>query len=159
MEVFNYWLDDNDNVKELELVRKFKSRGVVKERVELYRDFSINLLNYIYDTYLGREYLNKDEDITGHFNWAYQKVLNEFEQEEIDFYGNNVLYEYFYDYYYNQFYTFNKIHSLNTYEKFWNDIFELKKSKERKVFDVLLELYEIFDKSFIRLELHKEFTL
>lgn len=154
MEVFKFWLDDN--VKELELVRKFKSHGVVKERVELYKDFTINLIHYIYDSYLGREYINKEEDIIGHFNWAYSKVLNEFEDEGIDFYGNNVLYEYFYGYFYERFYHADRIPTFSQQEKFWNNIFEMDKNKDRKVFEVLLELYEIFDKSFVKSYIDKE---
>ena len=159
MEVFKYWLDSSDNIKELEIVRQFKSHGVVKERVELYRDFSINLLHYIYDSYLGSEYIKSESDILGHFSWAYLKVLNEFEDEGINFYCNDGLFDYFFTYYYDQFYKIDRIQRFSYYEKFWNSIFEVKRNKQRKIFEVLLELYEIFDKSFILKNKYEEIYL
>ena len=121
--------------------------NIIKDRIELYKDFTINLLFFIYKTYLGKEFIKNDTDIRGHFNWAYKKVLDEFEQEEISFYDNNDLYNYFYSYYLDQFYNRKEPYSLSFYENFWNNIFELKKNKNKKIFEILIEVYEIFDKS------------
>jgi hypothetical protein len=137
----------DEKLKEFEMVKKFKSHNIIKERVELYKDFTINLLNYINDTYLGKEYIKTPHDIEGHFNWCYGKVLSEFDDEEISFYGNDELYDYFYGYFLDQFYQADHPEPLSHYEKFWENIFELRKNKNRKVFEVLLEVYEIFDKS------------
>lgn len=137
----------DENIKELEMTRKFKSYNVIKERVELYKDFTLNLLYYVYDTYLGNEYIKTEYDIRGHFTWCYRKVLEDFEREGIYFHENEELYDYFYGYYLDQFYKKNKLETLSHYEKFWENIFEIKKTKKRNIFEVLLELYEIFDKS------------
>jgi len=137
----------DDNVKELEMVRKFKSYNVIKERVELYKDFTLNLLYYVFDTYLGKEYIKSEYDMRGHFTWCYRKVLNDFEKEGIYFYENEELYDYFYGYYEDQFYKNDKIEPLSHYEKFWENIFQISKSKKRNIFEVLLELYDIFDKT------------
>lgn len=137
----------DEKVKEFEMVKKFKSHNIIKERVELYKDFTINLLYYINDTYLGKEYINTERDIEGHFNWCFGKVLSEFDEEEISFYGNDELYEYFLGYFLDQFYITKQPEALSHYEKFWENIFELRRNKNRKVFEVLLEIYEIFDKS------------
>jgi len=142
----------NDVLTELEVMKKLKSNNVLPERVELYRDFIVNLTNYIFDTYLGNEYISNDEDIEGHFKWCFYKVVSEFEDEEISFRENSELYQYFLLYFYNQFYKFDNVSSVNNYIKFWDQIFELKsgiKSKSKKTFEVLIELYEIFDKSLI----------
>jgi len=150
MEVFKYWLlssIDDEEVYELEIVRKFKSHNVIKERVELYKDFTINLLHYIYDSYLGSEFIKSEQDQRGHFTWAYGKVLEEFEDEGIDFYNNDDLFEYFYVYFKDQFYDMKKIEDFTYYHKFWLDIFDLSKNKQRKKFEVLLQIYEIFDES------------
>lgn len=137
----------DEEIKELEMTRKFKSYNVVRERVELYKDFTLNLLYYIHDTYLGVDYVKTEYDMRGHFTWCYRKVLIDFEKEGIFFYENEELYDYFYGYYYDQFYKKSKIESLPYYEKFWENIFEINKTKKRNIFEVLLELYEIFDKS------------
>jgi hypothetical protein len=136
-----------EDIKELEMVRKFKSYNIIRERVELYKDFTLNLLYYIYDTYLGKEYIKSEYDMRGHFTWCYRKLLTDFEKEGIYFHENEELYDYFYGYYEDQFYKNTKIEPLSYYEKFWENIFEIKKQKKRNIFEVLHELYEIFDKT------------
>ena len=70
------------SIKELEMMKKFKSYNIIRERVEIYKDFTINLLYYIYDTYLGKDYIKTEKDMRGHFTWCYGKVLDEFYDEE-----------------------------------------------------------------------------
>lgn len=127
-------------------MRSFKSNNVIKERVELYKDFTLNLLYHIYNTYLGNQFISSDEDILGHFKWAFDKVLDEFLEEEIIFFESKNLFNYFYAYYYSQFYKMDKIHQLSYYVNFWKDIFYVKNQKtNKKKFQVLLEMYELFD--------------
>ena len=137
----------DENIKELEMVRKFKSYNVVRERVELYKDFTLNLLYYVHTTYFGKDYIKSEYDMRGHFTWCYRKVLEDFEKEGIYFHENEELYDYFYGYYEDQFYKTEKIEPIPHYEKFWENIFEIKKTKKRNIFEVLLELYEIFDQT------------
>ena len=82
-----------------------KKYSIVKDRVETYRDFTMNLLYYIYDYYLDSESLGADQDIKNHFNWCYDKVSAEFLKEELDFTKNDDLREYFHTYFYYQFYS------------------------------------------------------
>ena len=150
-------LNDKDLIKEFEIVKRFKSQNILKERVDLYRDFSINLLHFIYDTYLGKEYIKSKHDIIGHYNWCFGKVLEDFFDQEIDFYGNDELYNYFLGYYYDQFYKLEKPQTINHYKKLWNDIFSHNKSnKPKNRLDVLVELYQIFDKSLQRKHIEAE---
>ena len=147
MEVFKHWLydsTDDEQLNEYDIVRKFKSHNVIKERVELYKDFTINLLHYIYDTYLGSEFIKTETDQRGHFAWAYGKVLDEFNSQNISFYGNDELFDYFFLYFKDQFYDMNELQPINYYIRFWKSIFNLNKNKVRKI-EALLEIYEIFD--------------
>jgi predicted DNA-binding ribbon-helix-helix protein len=72
--------------------------------------------------------------------------------EEIDFRENKVLKQYFYEYYYHQFYKINKENmnqntSLEYYERFWKSIFEINNNKNKNVLNILVEIYNIYDKS------------
>jgi hypothetical protein len=141
---FNH--EDDDEIKEYEILKKFKSHNILKERVDLYKDFSLNLLYKIYDTYLGVEYIKNKKDAIGHYNWCFGKVLEEFDEQEIDFYGNDELYDYFLDYYIDQFYSLNKEIPINHHKKIWLEIFNHKKSsKSKNEVEILIELYIIFD--------------
>ena len=121
---------------------------IVKDRVQIYKDFALNLLYYIYYYYLDKETLNEDQDIKNHFNWCFKKVCNEFLKEGLDFSKNHELNEYFYSYYYHQFYTGNNQDtSLKYFEKFWGNIFEIDKQKNKNIINILIEIYNIYDKS------------
>lgn len=122
---------------------------IIKDRVEIYRDFALNLMNYIHDYYIDRESLSEDQDIKNHFNWCFKKVCDEFLKEGLDFTKNEELNEYYYTYYYHQFYTTNDNQdiSLNHFEKFWKNIFEIDKQKNKNLINILIEIYNIYDKS------------
>jgi len=122
---------------------------IVKDRVEIYKDFALNLLHYIHHYYLDRKTLSEDEDIKNHYNWCFNKVCDEFKQENIDFTTNDELKEYFFTYYYHRFYTTDGTQdvSISYFEKFWKNIFEIEKQKNKNAINVLIEIYNIYDKS------------
>jgi len=125
---------------------------IINNRVEIYRDFALNLLYYIYNYYLDKETLSKDEDIRNHYSWCFNKVCDEFLLEGIDFKKNIDLKKYFYDYYYHQFYKIEKNNmnqntSIEYYERFWKGIFEIDKQKNKNVLNLLVEIYNVFDRS------------
>lgn len=146
-ETNSLYLNHSDEyIKEYEILKKFKSHNILRERVDLYKDFSINLLYKIYDTYLGINYINTKKDAIGHYNWCYGKILDEFDDQEIDFYGNDELYDYFLDYYMDQFYQQKNQPAITYHMKTWTEIFNHKKTnKSRNEFEVLIELYLLFD--------------
>ena len=126
-----------------------KKYSIVKDRVEIYRDFALNLLYYIHHYYIDRETLSEDQDIYNHFKWCFNKVCAEFLEEGLDFTHNKELKQYYYAYYYHQFYraTSNQDTSLQYFEKFWKNIFEIDKQRNRNLINILIEIYNIYYKS------------
>jgi hypothetical protein len=122
---------------------------IVKDRVEIYKDFALNLLNYIHDYYLDNVTLGKDVDIHNHYSWCFYKVCDEFKKEGLDFSKNDKLKDYFYVYYYQQFYTAttSQATSLKYFDNFWRNIFEIEKHRNKNIINILIELYGIYDKS------------
>jgi len=122
---------------------------IVKDRVEIYRDFALNLLYYIHKYYIDRESLSIDQDIYNHYSWCFKKVCDEFLEEGLNFINNKELKEYFYTYYYHQFYTANSNQdtSLIYFERFWKSIFEIDKQRNKNLINILIEIYNIYDKS------------
>lgn len=119
-------------------------------RVDLFKDFTINLLYYVDKYYIDEEALNLDEDIYNHFNFCYNKVCDEFLLEGINFKENKELKEYFYKYYYHQYYkSLNPEYgtSLKFHEKFWRNIFDIDNQKNKNIIALLVEIYLLFDKS------------
>lgn len=138
---------DNDTYNELELMKELKANNIIKERLELYRDFVVNLICYAHTTYFGREFLKCDEDIKGHFNWAFNRVLNEFKQEGLIFHHTEELNEYFFEYFVQQFYNFETLPPIKQYISFWSDIFTVQPKKQKNIMNVLVDLYQMFDNS------------
>jgi hypothetical protein len=121
---------------------------IVKDRVEIYKDFTINLLNYIYAYYLDKETLSDDLDIRNHFNWCFNKVCDEFKEEGLNFTKNEPLRQYFHEFFYYQFYKReNQDISLGYFERFWQNIFTINGQKNKNVMNTMIELYNIFDTS------------
>lgn len=123
---------------------------IIKDRVEVYKDFTINLLKCIVKYYVDRESLSDEQDIRNHFMWCYDKVNDEFKKEELDFSDNKELREYFYTYYYHQFYMIDDNHIeynrlVKLIEEFWIEIFSINNQKNKTIITVMIELYSIFD--------------
>lgn len=123
---------------------------IIKDRVEVYKDFTMNLLYNIFHYYIDSESLSADEDIRNHFVWCYNRVCDEFIKEGINFKKNEELKEYFYSFYYHQFYVIQKQNqdvSLEYYENFWKNIFDVEKQKNKNFINILIEIYNVYDKS------------
>lgn len=121
---------------------------VLKERVEIYKDFTLNLLYYVNEYYLDSETLSTNRDIHNHFRWCFKKVCEEFLDEEIDFTENHELEEYFYIYYYYQFYKVDgNDKSYSAHDRFWRNIFDYEKPRNKTSINLLIELYNIYDNS------------
>ena len=122
---------------------------IIKDRVEIFKDFTLNLLSCINHYYIDYESINTDEDIDNHFNWCFNRICDEFLLEEIKFKNNVMLREYFRSYYYYQFYkpTSSQDISFSYYEKFWKSIFEIEKNRNKNALNILIEIYTVFDVS------------
>lgn len=120
---------------------------IVKDRVEIYKDFTFNLLEHIFYYYLDKETLYLDVDIKNHFNFCYNKVCDEFKKEEIDFTENVELFDYFYTYYYHQLYKGDNEPDKEQYIKFWKEIFNIDRQKNKNLLKIMVELYTIFDET------------
>lgn len=120
---------------------------IIKDRIEIYNDFTDNLLSCIFDYYLGKDTLYLDSDINNYFMFCYNKICDEFLEEEIDFRNNTELIEYFYMYYYHQFFTSEEAKEEQQIKKFWKSIFDVDRLKNKSSLKVLVEIYVIFDKS------------
>lgn len=124
-----------------------KKFPIIRDRVEFYKDFTINLLHHIYNYYLDKEVLSLDEDIKNHFMFCYKKTCDEFLEEGIDFSDNKKLIEYFYTYYYHHFYKTEKNVPIEHFLKFWRGVFDVDKQMNKSVLKMMVEIYAIYDES------------
>lgn len=139
---------EKEFLNEYRIMKELKLNNIIKERVELYRDFVINLIHYIHTTYLGKEFIKSEEDIAGHFNWAFNKVVADFEKEGVIFNNLKELKRYFFEYFNTRFYSVENAPTLKNFLDFWDNIFTLKPNKEKTILNALIEIYKLFDSAF-----------
>lgn len=127
----------------------YQSNNIVYEKCELYGDFVQSLLMLIFNTYMGDELTNLDEQFK-HFQWCWDKNIDNFKQEGIVF-NNPKLYNYFLEFVFEVFYSNCDKDKYNDNEdgilSVWYDIFNYNSVKTNSDIDTLIEIYKIFDDS------------
>jgi hypothetical protein len=123
---------------------------IINDRIETFKDFTINLIYCIKHYYLDKDSLSNEKDMKNHFNFCYNKICDDFIKEEINFKENEELRKYFWDYFSNQFYKSDNSINISLHIKLWEDILDIKKHMNKNNLAVLIELYEIFNESLER---------
>jgi len=127
--------------------------NIIFERSVIYRDFILSLIDLVCETYMGDDITSDDEKIN-HFDWCWNKTLQNFKEEGIDFSRDDNLYEYFLNFMLETFYLSRKksekLH-LNLL-MLWSYIFGYTTPKSRSDIDSFIEVYKLFDKSLIKLQ-------
>ena len=139
-------------VPEEELKIWFSVNNIIYERAELYRDFCVSLVILINETYFGdkdgkfeSEIQMTDEDNLNHFDWCWNKTIENFKKENIKFLqeGNHKIYfkSFLGDVFYNQ-----KDQTVKkSVSKFLDDLFSRDKGFSKSDLDLLTEIYKLMD--------------
>lgn len=124
-----------------------KKHNIVREKSEVYYDFLFSLLTLIDETYLGSDVIKTQGDMINHFNWCFNKVTDNFEQERIFFIPKSTHYEYLWFFFYKGFYmctTENKTEILIDYFKL---LFNFTRIKTQSELESFTDMYKIFDQN------------
>ena len=96
---FNYV---TKQVKPEEVDLWFKSNNIIPEKLELFSDFAKSLNELIVETYLGEsdspnetKVTMSEEDKINHFIWCWNKVVGNFQKENIIFSRKGEHFDYF----------------------------------------------------------------
>lgn len=127
----------------------YGANNIKYEKCELYNDFVQSLLMLTFDTYMGDDVTNID-DQENHFKWCWDTNITNFITEGITF-QNIKLYNYFLEFMLEVFYTSTDKSIFENSGKnvllLWDDIFDYNKGKTNADIDTLIEIYKIFEKS------------
>ena len=130
------------------MTKKTKKQIIIFDRVDVYRDFIINLINYVFEYYIDDGSFN-DDDIKKFYSWCFNKVCSEFKEENIDFSDNIKIKKYFKEYFeVNYFYAKEEDkQNRDFYITFWENVFNADKIEDSKLLAAFVELYSYFDDS------------
>ena len=121
--------------------------------MDLYYDFSFSLYYLILDTYLGDEKNNEtkitlsDEDKIKHFEWCWDKTIDNFKKEEIAFNRKGDHYDYFLSFFTEIFYNQKESKIKDSIGVFFNDLFDRKKPFTKSDLDMISSIYKSLDKN------------
>lgn len=132
----------------------FKSNNIYREKLELFSDF-VHSLNYlILDTYLGEEDVGKEtkitlseEDIKKHFNWCWNKTIDNFEKERLIFDRDGEHYEYFESFYMQVFYEQKEKKVRESISVFFDELFGDDKIYTKSDLDMIFSIYKNLDRT------------
>jgi hypothetical protein len=104
------------------------------------------------DTYLGENtsetkiFLSKEDNIS-HFEWCWNKVIENFKRENIIIksYGDHK--DYFQSFFIDTFYNQTESDLKTSIPKFLNEIFEVGVTYSKSDLDLLTELYKLIEKN------------
>jgi hypothetical protein len=125
----------------------YRAYNISREKMELFHDFLISLYELVDNTYLGSDVISTDDDIKGHFNWCWDKVIDNFNKEKIYFKNRGNCHEYFWNFFLEAFY-FNKIENKRIrIDEYVNMLFDIDYLKNRSELDVVTEIYRLLDQN------------
>jgi hypothetical protein len=122
------------------------------EKIELCGDFFKSLNQIIMDTYLGdstsetKISLSYDDNLS-HFEWCWNKVIENFKRENIIIKSDGDHKDYFQSFFMDTFYNQTESSLKKSIPKFLNEIFDVGITYSKSDLDLLTELYKLIEKN------------
>ena len=129
----------------------FRVNNIIPEKMELYYDLSYSLFLLIKKTYLGDDQNNNetkvdmtDEDNQKHFDWCWNKTIENFKKESIIFQNEGEHYDYFFSLFNELYYKQSKELIRNSIDTFFNDLFNREKPFTQVDLDLIYNIYKYY---------------
>jgi len=150
MENFFNWM--SKPVPKEDVVVWFNIHNMNYEKIELYGDIFKSLNFIIIDTYLGDEksetkIIMSNEDNDSHFNWCWNKLLENFRKENIHIKHGGKHKDYFKSFFDDSFYYQKEENIKNVISHFITEVFDIEKPFSKSDLDILTELYKLLEKN------------
>ena len=134
----------------------FRVNNIIPEKMDLYYDLSYSLYLLIKTTYLGDENdsvetkVKMDElDNIKHFDWCWNKTIENFKKENITFEVKGEHYDYFLSLFSEIYYKQTKDNARDSIDVFFNDLFNREKPFTQVDLDLIFNIYKTLDKNLI----------
>jgi hypothetical protein len=150
MENFFNWM--TKPVSKEEVIIWFNVHNMNYEKIELYGDIFMSLYKTAEDTYLGNDDTEtkiflSDEDKKLHFEWCWDKLIENFNRENILIRNKGDHRDYFESFFLDTFYNHKDNNLKVAIPDFLNDVFNLEKDFTKSDLEILTELYKLFEKN------------
>lgn len=135
----------------------FNVNNMIFEKRELFADFTRSLIYVIKTTYLGTEYddnnetkvyLN-DDDKLAHFDWCWNKTIENFLKENLKFKVKGEHRDYFEKFFMDLFYNADSKIIRDNIQKFFDELFDEEKAFTKSDLDMLTDVYKMLNKNLV----------
>lgn len=148
LELLNYI---NTPMGKENIVLLYNANNIKYEKCELFNDYVQSLIILIFDTYMGDEFTNPN-DQRNHFKWCWNKNSDNFKKEGFKI-GDSRTYNYFMEFMFEVYYPVQKKNENTTLTfnilKLWSYIFDYNNIKTKSDIDTLIEIYKLFESSLV----------
>ena len=153
MENFFNWM--SKPIPTDEVVIWFNVHNMIYERIELYGDIFKTLNHIIVDTYMGEPIGSSSEtkisltpeDKNLHFEWCWNKTVENFKKENININSNGDHKDYFKSFYMDTFYNQLERSVKESIPVFLDEIFDVFKPFSKSDLDMITEMYKLMEKN------------
>ena len=150
MENFFNWM--SKPIPQDEVIIWFNIHNMNYERIELYGDIFKSLNYVIIDTYMGEETNEtkislSQEDKESHFEWCWNKMVEDFRRENIIIKHGGEHKEYFKSFFFDTFYNQSERNVKDSIPNFLVEVFDVEKPFSKSDLDILTELYKLMEKN------------
>ena len=150
MENFFNWM--SKPIPQDEVIIWFNVHNMNYERIELYGDIFKSLNYIIIDTYMGEETNEtkislSQEDKESHFEWCWNKMIEDFKKENIIIKHGGEHKEYFRSFFFDTFYNQSERNIKDSIPNFLVEVFDVEKPFSKSDLDILTELYKLMEKN------------
>lgn len=154
MENFYNWITQPVPREDVEIW--LNMHNIIPEKVELFNDIVESISILLVDTYLGDDTSEtkikfSEEDIDNHFNWCWNKIVSNFEKENILIDSEGEHKDYVKSFFRDSFYNQKDENIKKSIPLFIKDLFDLDKTFVKSDLDILTEVYKVFNRSVIHL--------
>jgi hypothetical protein len=125
----------------------YKANNIIHEKTELFHDFVFSIFTLMHSTYMGDDVTEKDADKINHFNWCWNRTIDNFEKEKISFERIGTHYDFFWQFFSDAFYYEENKEDISKIEQFFSSIFNLTTKKTKSELDMLGDMYKLLEKS------------
>lgn len=133
----------------------YLANNITPELTELFRDFCFSFLQLLKDTYLGDDFSDNKETRVGmtieqkkdHFKWCWNKTIENFQKENIDFKFNSNDSDFFESFFFEVFYDQPDQEIKDNINKFFKELFDIRSKKTKSDIEIFTDIYKVLERS------------
>ena len=141
-EFYNY-ITEPVTPEEMRLWVRHKNIDV--DRTDLFYDFIDSVHTIVHETFLGDDVITNEDDKQKHFNWCWNKTIENFKEEGIKFNIEGDHYEYFWNFFNESYYTDKDKRDVDNINNYFLILTKLHILKTKSELDMLSDIYILLD--------------